>query len=450
MSRGATLEAPTGVECHRSAFAEVERELASTGPEAFHAVRRQALERFLDSGYPTTDQEDWIYTNVAPLTGMRFRLARRTGREAALADALRPALFGALEGNRIVCVDGHHAPELSSVHYLPPGVRVGSLRAALRGEPSAIEPLLTRLADPEAHPFVALNTAFLEDGIWVHVPRGVAIAEPLQIVHVSTGAAGGPQVSHPRTLVVAEAGSQAILTSSYLGLGAGVRLTNAVCEVAVGENAGVELVTIQNEGAQTWHFETLQVRQARSSRFSSRLISLGALLSRSEVNLVLDGEGCESALDGLYRGSGDQHLDMRTVVDNRQPHCSSRELYKGILDGRARAVFNGKIFVRAGAQKTDAKQSNKNLLLSPDATVNTKPQLEIFADDVKCTHGATIGQLEDEALFYLRTRGLGEAEARRMLTSAFAGEIVSRIHCGVVRGQLERALFRREGGGTRP
>ncbi|MCI0460506.1 MAG: Fe-S cluster assembly protein SufD, partial [Gemmataceae bacterium] len=335
------------------------------------------------------------------------------------------------------------APTLSATGAPPAGVTVGSLADVLARRRDLVEPHLGRLARYETRPFVALNTAFLHDGAFVHVPRGAVVREPIHLIFLATPT-NEPAVSYPRTLIVAEGNCQCTLAQSYAGLGEGTYFTNAVTEVETGPNAFIDHYKIQREGPSAFHLETLQVRLGRASNFSSHALTLGGKWARNESGALLADEGCECTLNGLYLAGGTQHVDNRTVIDHAKPHCSSHELYKGILDGKAHAVFNGKIYVRQDAQKTDAKQTNQTLLLSEDAVINTKPQLEIFADDVKCTHGATIGQLSADALFYLRSRGIGSEAARALLTYAFANDVVERIKFDPLRRQLEDFLLARQ------
>jgi Fe-S cluster assembly protein SufD len=314
---------------------------------------------------------------------------------------------------------------------------------------------LARYARYRDRAFVALNTALMEDGAYVRIPRGVIVEEPIHLLFVGSAADGAPAVSHPRILIVAEENSQATVIETFVGVGdgvgrptpglpdGGVYFTNAVTEIVAAENAVLDHYRVQRESETAFHIATQWVQQARSSNFASHAISLGGALVRTDITAVLDGPGIESTLNGLYVVGGQQHVDTHTAIDHAQPHCNSHELYKGILDGRATAVFNGKIFVRQDAQKTDAKQTNQNLLLSRDAVIDTKPQLEIFADDVRCTHGATVGQLDADALFYLRSRGIDAAEARALLTYAFASDILGRIKVAPLRTALEELLFTR-------
>jgi len=329
---------------------------------------------------------------------------------------------------------------LSATGTAPHGAVVSSLSAALTDRPALIEDHLGQLASDGNACFAALNSAFIRDGAFVHVPRGVVVERPIHLLFISTGNSS-PTASHPRNLIIAQGDTQATIIESYVGLNAGVYLTNAVTEVSVAENAVVDHCKLQQENADGYHVATTQVRQQRASRFSSHYFSLGGQLVRNEVDVTLDDEGCACTLNGLYIAAGDQHMDNRTRIDHTKPHCNSHELYKGILDERAKGVFNGKIYVHPDAQKTDAKQSNRVLLLSDDAVIDTKPQLEIYADDVKCTHGATVGQIDETALYYLRARGISEDLARSLLVYAFANEIASALELAAVREHVERFLL---------
>jgi Fe-S cluster assembly protein SufD len=423
-----------------AAFADFERGPAGQAPPWLRRLRRSAAERFDTVGFPTARTEDWRFTSVAPLLRIPFRPAPE-GTAGVDASALAAHTFA--DSLQMLFVNGRFAPALSSVAGLPAGVTLTSLADALRQDPALVEPHLARYARHENLPFVALNTAFLQDGAILAVPRGVALSKPVHLVFVSA-APGEPTVSYPRALVVAGTSSQLTLVESYVGLGEGTYFTDAVTELVAGENTAIDHYKVVREAGAAFHVGALQVHLARSSTFTSHFVTLGGGLVRNEARAVLDAEGCECTLNGLYLASGRQHVDNHTVIDHARPHCASHELYKGILDGHAHGVFNGKIFVRQDAQKTDAKQTNQTLLLSEDAVIDTKPQLEIFADDVKCTHGATVGQLDADALFYLRARGLGREAARSLLTYAFANDIVSRIKVEPVRARLEESLLARQ------
>ena len=324
---------------------------------------------------------------------------------------------------------------------MPEGVKAGSLASALDSDGGLLEEHLARYASYRRNAFTALNTAFVEDGAFVYLPKDAVVKEPIHLLFLST-ASKDPAVCHPRNLIVAGSSAQATVIESYAGLEGGVYFTNAVTEIVTGEQSRIDHTRLQRESERAFHVATMEVSQHRDSAFASRSISIGAKLVRNDLNVLLNGEGCDCTLDGLYLAGGEQHVDNHTTIDHAKPHCSSRELYKGILDGKSTGVFNGKIIVRKDAQKTDARQTNNNLLLSEESLINTKPQLEILADDVKCTHGATIGQLDEEALFYLRTRGIGDAAARSLLTYAFASEIIGRIRIQPIQCRLDLLLSR--------
>jgi Fe-S cluster assembly protein SufD len=317
---------------------------------------------------------------------------------------------------------------------------------ALAHDGRGLEEHLTRVAGPDQNVFADLNAAFVEDGACVFIEPGRREAAPIHLVFLSTNPAGDPTVSHPRVLVVAGRGSQAQIVESYGGPDGEACFTNAVTEVVVGDGAVLGHTKLQREGLSAFHVATLAATLGRDARFSSHAISLGGALVRNDINVVFDAEGGECVLNGLFMATGTQHVDNHTRIDHAKPHGSSRELYKGILDGRARGVFDGKILVRRGAQKTDAHQTNRNLLLSKEALVDSTPALEILADDVKCKHGSTTGQLDAAALFYLRSRGIGEAAARSLLTYAFASDVVRQIPVEAIRASLDRHLRSQLGG----
>jgi Fe-S cluster assembly protein SufD len=425
-------------DAYLSAFARFERTLPGGAAAPLHRTRQAAIERFAALGFPTLDDEEWRFTPLAPLTRTAFRLEE--SQPAVTPEQLERVAPSTGDSSRLVFVNGRFAPALSSLRQLPPGTVVRSLADAFTTHRELVEEHLTRHADFEAAAFTALNTAFVRDGAFVHLPAGKVVEEPIHLVFVGT-APGGPVVAHPRTLIVAGAGSSARVVESYVGTGEDVWFTNAVTEVVLGDRAVVDHCKVQRESRRSFHVHTLQVKQGHGSTFSTHSVTLGGGLVRNEVNAVLDAERCECTLNGLYLGSGSQLIDNHTRIDHARPNCASHELYKGILDGKARGVFNGKIYVHPDAQKTDAKQTNQTLLLSEDAVINTKPQLEIYADDVKCTHGATVGQLDANAVFYLRSRGLGLEEARALLTFAFANDIIGRIRVSPLRAELEDLLL---------
>lgn len=428
----------TGADSYAAQFAAsaqataLPHELASLRDDAFHCFDRL--------GFPTTRIEEWRFSNVAPIAETPFVTPGRapTYDQAAL-DALPLPRLG---GPELVFVNGWFMPELSTASALPTGVRARSLADVLASDPDTVLPHLGRLARIEDHAFTALNTAFLRDGAVIEIGEGVVAEAPIHLLFITTGS-GGPVMSQPRALVLAGANSQVRVVESHAGEGETPYLNNTLTEVVVADGAVVDHYAIVREAESGFRIGGLFARLGRASNFSSHAITLSGAIARHEASVVLDGEGAVCTLNGLYLGNGQQLVDNQTTIDHAKPHCDSYELYKGILSGRSRAVFNGKIVVRLDAQKTDAKQSNKALLLSEDAQVTTKPQLEIFADDVKCTHGATVGQLDEESLFYLRSRALSEAQARQLLIHAFAADLLGHIKIDAVRRQLDTLLTER-------
>jgi Fe-S cluster assembly protein SufD len=405
-----------------SSYLEPFTQLKSAEPW-LQRLRDQAFERFTELGFPTTHDEEWRFTNVAPIA------------KAAFQPAQRPDFWGAnlesFPATQFVFVNGYYVPEMSS-QTLPAGVT--------RKEISAAEQHLGRYASFERHPFVALNTAFIEEGAFMEVARGAIVSQPIHLVYLFTGESQA--ISHPRNLVLIGSQAQVTVVESFAGIGSHKYFTNAVTEIVAGESAIVDHYKVQQEAAQAFHIASMHVQLARDANFTSHSISLGGALVRNDITGILS-EGTECTMNGFYHVTGTQHVDNHTTIDHAKPHGTSHELYKGILDGKATAVFNGKILVRKDAQKTDAKQTNKNLVLSEDAAINTKPELQIWADDVRCTHGATIGQIDQESVFYLQSRGIGRDEARSILTLAFARDILDRIKIEPLREQLERLVLER-------
>jgi Fe-S cluster assembly protein SufD len=412
-------------------------ERPGTGPRWLQEIRDRGASLFADLGFPSVRSEEWRFTNVAPIVSADWSLAPAS---LSLTEAdLEPFVY-ADAPHRLVFVNGRFVPALSRTAGLPDDVRFGSL-AQFSGADPELERLFGSAADMDVRAFAALNTAYASDGGFLSVPAGLVLDTPLQLLFVSA-VSQGTTMSHPRTLVVMGANSQAQLVETYVGRPGEKYFTNAVTEVVVGEHAVLDHYKVQEESVSAFHIASMHVHAARSSNFSSHSFSLGGKLVRNDAIVTLAGEGAECTLNGLYVADGERLVDNHTSIDHAEPHCPSHEIYKGIIGGKARAVFNGKIIVRQDAQKTNAKQTNRALLLSDDATINTKPQLEIFADDVKCTHGAAIGQLDEDALFYLRARGLTLQEARDMLIHAFAGEILERVKIEPLRVGLEAELYR--------
>jgi Fe-S cluster assembly protein SufD len=416
-------------------FARFEEGAGGSGQEWLRSIRRSAMARFSELGFPTTHEEDWRFTNVAPIAETSFRLAE-DGHVSPTVRELERFGFLDLAGIRLVFVNGRYEPGLSRLQPLPEGVKVGSLVHELTTDPGTLEQHLGRYADYQHDAFCALNTAFMEDGAFVHIPRRTVLSEPISLLYVSAPTAD-PAITHPRNLIVAGEESQATIVEDYVSLSGDTHFSNVVTEVVVGENSVLSHYRIERESARAFHVSTLRVQQGRSSDVASHSLLLGGALVRNNVHPVLAGDGGDCLINGLFMGTGEQHLDNYMKVEHVGPHCNSRQFYNGILDGRSRGVFHGRIIVHKDAQKTNAKQTNRNLLLSDEAQIDTKPQLEIHADDVKCTHGATIGQIDEDAIFYLRSRGIAEASARTMLLSAFARESLGRVKNESIRKHLK-------------
>jgi Fe-S cluster assembly protein SufD len=418
-------------------FTDFQKRAAGRSLPWLRKLREDAFARFAEAGFPTTHNEDWRFTNVAPIARTQFHLPGKTFVQLPPAGLTSWKIEGSAA--RLVFVNGRFAPELSVMGALPKGAAVASLREQIEGNSDKLSTQLGKYADTERDAFCALNTAFLEDGAYVHVRRGAVVEGPIHLLFVSTSN-GAPLMSHPRNLLVFEDQSQGTVVEEYVSLGRGTMLSNSVTEVVAGEDAHVEHYMIEREHRDAFNVSTLRIQQGRSANVASHSFLLGGGLVRNNVHPVLAGEGGECLINGLFVGSGRQHLDNFMHVEHASPHCSSRQFYNGILDEHARGVFHGRIVVHKDAQKTDAKQTNRNLLLSDDVQIDTKPQLEIYADDVKCTHGATIGQIDENALFYLRSRGLDEAGARQLLLLAFASECVERMKSGPAQVYVERLI----------
>ncbi|MEA2639893.1 MAG: Fe-S cluster assembly protein SufD [Chloroflexota bacterium] len=419
---------------------EARRVAGAVSPAWVRTLRERGATGFRELRFPNTHDEDWKYTSVAPILGVPFRTAAEPG--VVDPAVLAPLTYGTTRRARLVFVDGHYVPSLSSTEGLASRVLATSL-ATLAGNTSVTaERHLGHYARPDTHVFTALNTALLDDGAVVVVPAGTILEAPIQLLFVSSDREQ-PTGSHPRVLIVVGRGAEATVVETHAALGSAPSFANAVAEIMVGEGAGLTYYKVVRDGAACFHVGTTQVQQERDSRFTSFAITLGGPLVRNDLNVALDAEGAECTLNGLYLTAGGDHVDNHTFVDHARPHGTSREVYKGVLDGSSRAVFNGKVFVRPGANGTDAQQTNRNLLLSNDAHVDTKPQLEIFADDVRCTHGAAIGQLDDEMIFYLNSRGMSDDTARRLLTYGFAGEVLEAMGVAEVRATLDDVLAAR-------
>lgn len=425
----------TSENSYQAAF-RTARELAPTVPW-LELVRVSAMERFEQLGFPTIRDEEWKYTNLAALAKENFVPSSNDE-----LDVEEPhSRFGYGKAHLIV-VNGFLREDLSVTAGLENVVATDLFNAAADARYNkVVRKYLARNAGYHNNGLIALNTAFIQSGVFLWIPKNVKLETPLQITFVADGVEQNA-ANFPRLLIVAEENSSATVIENFVSTGHGRYFTNAIAEIVLKDGAHLEHYRLQRESKQAFHISTTSAELFRSSRYDTTSINLGAQLSRHDVSVILDQEGAETSVDGLYMVGQNQHTDTHSVIDHKQPHCSSHQLYKGILDDNSRAVFNGKIFVREGAQKTDAMQTNKNLLLSNKARVDTKPQLEIYADDVKCAHGAAVGQIDPEELFYLEARGINPELGRKLLTYGFAEEVIGKIKVESIRSQLDEFVLR--------
>ena len=419
---------------YQSAFRSV-RDVSPTVPW-LELVRSSAMERFEQLGFPTVHDEDWKYTNLAPLAKQSFVPASRPEKFSLDVSGF---VYPETAAAHLVVVNGFLSEELSSKAGLDNVVAIDLLTAVSDARYNKVaRAYLARNAGYHNNGLAALNTAFVQSGLFLLIPKSVKVETPIQITFLTEGEGA----SFPRLLVVAEEHSSATVIERFVSTGEQQYYTNAVAEIIVKEGARLEHYRVQQESDKAFHTSLTSAELGRSSSYDTTSINLGGQLARHDISVVMDNEGAECWVDGLYLAGADQHTDTHSVIDHQQPHCKSHQLYKGILDGNARAVFNGKIFVRKGAQKTDALQTNKNLLLSPQARVDTKPQLEIYADDVKCAHGAAVGQIDQDELFYLLARGINPELARSLLTYGFAEEVIEKIKVDSIKSQLDEIVLR--------
>lgn len=411
-------------------------ELPGTGVDWIEAMRRDNARRFQELGLPTPRDEDWKYTNIKPITRKPFAPAAGGSLSEAELDVFD---IPELDAHRVVLVDGRYVPELSRIDGLADGVRICGLAEAINEDPSQVRPWLGRLADESEHGFRALNSAFLQDGVFVRVPDGCRIDKPVELRCVQRSDSE-EIVSQPRHLVVAGEGSRFTLIERYLSMHDNRCLTNAITEVFAQADSQVEHYKLQQESTRGYHVGSWLIQQQAGSRVMTHNVALGGAIARTDIRVRLEGERAYCGLNGVYVLNGRQHVDNHTMVDHQVADTTSNEFYKGVLDGRARAVFHGRVVVHPDAQRSDARQQNKNLLLSEDAEVDTKPQLEIYADDVACSHGATVGQFSADALFYLKTRGVDEQTARSLLTFAFANDVIAGFGLPELRSYVEHEL----------
>jgi Fe-S cluster assembly protein SufD len=425
-------------------FRELQEREPATRASWISRLRESAMARFEEVGFPTTKDEEWKYTNVAPIIKNGFSPTWAEKMDGKSAEELASFATPESKDSQLVFVNGKLRADLSSLSALPTEVVALDLSEALDDDrySQVAREQLARHADYVANGFTALNTAFISHGAFICIPKGVNISVPLQLLFI-TDTTEGSQVVFPRVLLIAEENSNATLLESYVSTSDSKYFTNAVVEVVLKEGARLEHYKVQRESVEAFHVATTVADLGANSSYDATTITFGAQLSRHDIHVTMDHEGAECWVDGLYLVTAAQHTDTHSVIDHRKPHCTSHQLYKGILDGKSRAVFNGKIFVRHDAQKTDAMQTNKNLLLSNDARVDTKPQLEILADDVKCAHGAAVGQIDEDEMFYLATRGIHTELARNLLTYGFAEEVIAKIKVDSIRKQLDEAVLNR-------
>jgi Fe-S cluster assembly protein SufD len=427
-----TTRAPGSKEIYREDF-----DRQASAPAWLQTLRQQGMARFQALGFPTMKNEDWHFTSVAPIAERTFRPAAAGGTiEKADIDRFN---FGESGWHTLVFVNGAFSKDLSSSAALGNKVRVTSLASSIKAGTAGIDRHVGKIATYEQHAFTALNTAFMNDGAFIEIGAEAVVEQPIHLLFFSDAEG----VSHPRNLIVTARHSRATVIESYVSLGNSAYFTNAVTEISLGEGSHLDHYKLQRESESAFHIGTVQVRQERDSQLHSFSLAVGGSLARTNIYTSLDGDAATCTLNGLYLTDGAQHVDNQTSIEHIAPNCPSHELYKGVLDGRSHGVFNGKVYVHPEAQKTDGKQSNNNLLLSPTARVDTKPQLEIFADDVKCTHGATVGRLDELAMFYLNSRGIGPETARILLTYAFAADVLETIELEPLRVQLEKMVLAR-------
>ena len=409
----------------------------NSAPDWLKNIRENGFETFSAAGFPSKRDEEWRFTDISSFLKTDFKLSRNTDNSIEGNDISR-FTFNNLDAYRLVFVDGSYNRGLSSIDSLPPSVVIGEI-SSIKDHADIANKHLNHYTKQQGNAFAALNTAFISDVAVISIPSNISLTKPVHLLYLTSDLEVETAI-YPRNLVIVGNNSTATIIESYEGLRPSCYFNNTVTEVSVGNGSKVEHCKIQRESRKAFHFGTLQVQQARDCEFISNSVTIGGRLTRNGINMILNGEHSECTLNGLYLGTNKQLIDNHTRIDHKMPNCNSYELYKGILNGQSSAVFNGKIYVHPDAQKTDAKQTNRVLLLSDDAKINTKPELEIFADDVKCTHGATIGQLDEEALFYLRSRGLDYRKAHSVLTYAFAGEALDRINITEIREEIDNLL----------
>ncbi len=420
-----------------SRFKDFENSLNGESLKPIHMLRKEAIEGFAKLNFPTTRDEEWRFTNISPILRFNFKPSLKI--KKITKSTVEKFLFKELNCHLLVFINGHFAKEFSRTNNLPKGVVAGNINREISNGSELVGRHLGKYANHKEQIFTALSTAFTKDGAFIYVPDDKIIEEPIHILFI-TDTNGEQLLTQPRNLYIAGKNSQVTILEHYASVNEGLYFTNVVTEVVAGENSIVDHIKLQEESVKSFHISRTEIDQERSSNFASHSISLGGEITRNDFNSRFNGQGGECTLNGLYLLNGNQLYDTHTMIDHANPYCNSHEHYKGILDGQSRGVFNGKIMVRRDAQKTNAFQENNNIILSSDALVNTKPQLEIFADDVKCSHGATIGQLDADSMFYLKARGIGEEKARTILIHAFASDVVRTVKIEALRNYFEKIL----------
>jgi len=421
-------------------FDEFEKSLNGEKASDFHKVRKDAISKFAKLTFPTQKDEEWKYTNISSLQKHNF--SPDAVKANVSSETINKFLFDKMEHSLLVFVNGNFSPELSKLIDIPKGVVIGSLANALKNNNPIIKKHLGKYAENENYFFTTLSSAFTKDGAFIYVPDGKVVEDPIHIIFI-TKSGNEKILTQPRNLFFVCNNSQVTIIEHYVSDEDSVYFTNSVTEIIADENAIVDHIKLQEESNKAFHIARMEIDQERSSNFSSHLISHGAEISRNDFNARFNDEGSECMLNGLFMIGDEQLFDAHTMIDHAKPHCNSHEHYKGILQDKSKGVFNGKVMVRQDAQKTNAFQQNNTILLSDDAVMNTKPQLEIFADDVKCSHGATIGKLNDEAKFYLKSRGIGEEAATAILIHAFASDVITSIKIPALRDYLEEIITKR-------
>ncbi len=429
----------TGKEFYIENFNTFQMKLNGQSESFLNEIRKEAMDRLSELEFPTNRNEEWKYTDVSPILKHNFIPAVNTTIPEFTKEEIKKYLFHNFDYHLLVFVNGFFSSELSIISQLPKGVVVGSLKKISKEDPELISRYVNKISKID-NAFNALNTAYVLDGLVVIVPDGIAVEKPIQVLYLNTSE-NELVLSLPRNLIIAGKNSQVSVIANYSGFGDKLYFNNITTEIFVDEYAVVDLCKVQSENENSYHIEKVQAQQKKNSLFNHYNVTFGGAIVRNDINSLLDGENTETHYYGLYMANGKQHVDNHTFIDHAKPNCMSNELYKGILDDNSRGVFNGKIIVRQDAQKTNAYQQNKTILLSKSATIDTKPQLEIFADDVKCSHGATVGHLDEISEFYIRSRGVPQELAKSMLIRAFANDVIETIKIEPLKEQINHMIF---------